>query len=763
MTVDQTNRILLILFAASIAVGWICFDERLSRLGDNAEFIVISKGLATGHGMSFVHGPEPEPARKFPPGYPAILAVTQLFTTNNVNLMKSISVFFFALLIPLTWLVVREIDDELTAYIVAVASLLSPHLIEFSHQVLSEVPYAAVSMAGILYLIRWRSTTDIRSLAILVCLAVAAYYIRTIGLTVIGALVCTQFLDRRFKIGFLVGTAAAILILPWVLHSSAYLDQFSSVNPYKTDESPMISIGFLGERLLKNLDRYGFTFFPWAFAPFIDHRYPPTLLSVSVGLVVDLLLLYYLVVCLRRSRKDASIPVYLALYLIVVLLWPAVWADTRFVIPIIPLAIYGIVWSIRDLLGRLPIPAPYCKWVPLVIAISVLGANGVRSAMMQVDHKPYHAAWRNYFDSADWVRYNTPEDAIIVCRKPFLMHVMSGRTTLTYPWIEPTSLLKALDDAKADYVVADVLFGSTARVLIPAIQAHGSSFFPVQTYEESQTMVYEFLGFEDKKGKLAKLREKLRAFENLIDRDARDPANWQKLYALGTMFHQAGDFQTARSVYERVVPRMRTESNVMLNLGILHFSQSRFNEAIAAFTDAVNLAPRNPQLRLGLAQAYEQVGNHAKASEHAREAFKLSPKSRVALQTIARCAVELGNAEEAEMAYNHALKLEPQSITLRNDLALFYIKSERYEDAYGILNKLISDKPERTEFRLDMVTTLINLGRLDAARSYGIDLLRYHQHSLSGNLKSVADQVLGELATKLGVTRETLEAEATAN
>jgi hypothetical protein len=56
-------------------VDWTCFDEKLSRLVDNAEFIVIAKSLVTWHGMSFLHDPKPEPASKFPPGYPGILAV----------------------------------------------------------------------------------------------------------------------------------------------------------------------------------------------------------------------------------------------------------------------------------------------------------------------------------------------------------------------------------------------------------------------------------------------------------------------------------------------------------------------------------------------------------------------------------------------------------------------------------------------------------------------------------------------------------------
>ena len=138
-------------------------------------------------------------------------------------------------------------------------------------------------------------------------------------------------------------------------------------------------------------------------------------------MLIDLLFLYFIVMTIRRSRKEAPIGVYLALYTVVVMLWPQIWADPRFIVPIIPLAIYAFYWSVRDLLGKIPVPRQITYWAPFAVVATVLCANAARSAATQIDHLPYHAAWRNYFESADWVRYNTPQDALIVCRKPFLM------------------------------------------------------------------------------------------------------------------------------------------------------------------------------------------------------------------------------------------------------------------------------------------------------------------------------------------------------
>jgi tetratricopeptide (TPR) repeat protein len=721
--------------------------------------MILAKGIVTGHGMSWVHGPIPEPARKFPPGYPAILAIPQLISRDNVILMKSLSVFFFALCIPLTWLVIREIDTEIAATIVACSALLSPHLIEFSHQVLSEIPYAAVSLAGVLFLIRNRGSDD-RGLLVVVVLAVASYYVRTIGLTMIGAVVCVQFLDRRYKHGFLMGTAAAAMIAPWVLQSSAYLDQFSSVNPYQTESSTMVSVSFLVDRISQNLDSYGLMFFPKAFAPFMSFRPPHTWVSNSLAVTVDLLILYFMVMTIRRSRLEAPIGVYLLLYFIVVLLWPEVWADTRFVVPIIPLAIYALLWSARDLINRIPIPERYGRWAPYAFSCIVLLSHGSESARTQIDHAPYEPMWANYFQSAEWIKDNTPEDALIACRKPFLMNVLSGRKTMSYPWVKPIQLLRSLNDGGTDWVVSDVLFGSTARYLNPTIAQYPESFRSALTFRGSKTHVFKYL----EHAKIKQLDAQLAVLNKTTDQDPNDKASWRALYALGTQFHSVNDLELAREIYERVLPVLGKDPNILRNLGILHFVESRYNEAIDVLTDALEQSPDDVGARLGLAQAHERVGNWVKASDEAKRVYRQDAKSAAALHTIARCADALGNQKKSAEAFFEALGLEPESAVLRIGLAALYSRDGRYDEASTLLDKgLLEGDPKRVDFRLKMITRLTRTGHVETAQWYVTDLLTHYRTAISqARLDQQAIQVLKEFAGNAGTSLEAVISSALA-
>lgn len=757
---SRTNRILLAFFAASIAVGWLCFDERLSRLGDNAEFIVISKSLVTGHGMSFVHGPEPEPARKFPPGYPGILAITQLISPDDINLMKSVSVFFFALTVPLVWLVIREIDTEWAATIIAVTALASPHLIEYSHQVLSEIPYCAFSLAMILALLRYRESDDNKKLLIVICLAVASYYIRTVGLTAIGAVVCTHFLDRRYRQGFLLGIVATFLILPWVLSSSAYLDQLSSINPYKTETDPGVGVGELVERVSTNLQRYGLMFLPHTFVPlggFID---TPGLHIDLLALVIDLLFVYFIVMTLRRSRKEAPLAVYLSLFMIVVLLWPSIWSDTRFLIPIIPLAIYGLFWSVRDLVRRLPVPETAKTYVPFVAAALVLLANVSRTAATQVDHPPYNAGWRNYFDSAEWIRDNTPEDVLVVCRKPFLMNVISGRKTMGYPWIDPRALVDSLDSAQADVVVSDALFSTTRQYLNRAILGYPESFLQMAMLRESGTVVFEFLGY-DRDGNLATLARKRRELEAHLENVPADITRWNQLYEIGTVYHRKNRIGKALEIYEAVVPHMGHLAVVWHNIGIIHYTEGRYSESVAAYQEAVKRGPKNARAKLGLAQAYEAAGDYRASIGAAREVLQIDSNSALAHHTIARSAMALDQDEQAEASFKAALQLEPNSLQIGNDLASLLLKRGKAADAYALLKQMVDQNPTQPALRLNLVSSLTTLDRLDEARQHLNHLLQNHAQQISeGPLSAVTRGVMRMLANKLGTTPEALVAEA---
>ena len=64
----------LFIVAATFLLGVWTFDAKLSLSGDNAEFIALAHSLAQGEGLLHINSPDPQPATKYPFGFPLLLA-----------------------------------------------------------------------------------------------------------------------------------------------------------------------------------------------------------------------------------------------------------------------------------------------------------------------------------------------------------------------------------------------------------------------------------------------------------------------------------------------------------------------------------------------------------------------------------------------------------------------------------------------------------------------------------------------------------------
>ena len=102
--------------------------------------------------------------------------------------------------------------------------------------------------------------------------------------------------------------------------------------------------------------------------------------------------------------------------------------------------------------------------------------------------------WRNFYSCADWVRINTPRDAVVMNRKPELFYVRAKRAGLVYPFTRDTrKIMSAIDSMHVSYVVLDN-FGWTAtsaEYLYPAIQGNQDRFKIAYALNNPPTVVYE--------------------------------------------------------------------------------------------------------------------------------------------------------------------------------------------------------------------------------------------------------------------------------
>jgi hypothetical protein len=268
-------------------------------------------------------------------------------------------------------------------------------------------------------------------------------------------------------------------MLPWVLRNSAaggggvYLNQLIQVNPY-FPERGLLDVAGLWERVVGHLHFYlslGLTGTLWP-------TFEATGSAITPGSVAMLALLGGFAWRSVQQKRHLLLLIYAVFFLGTVLLWP--WPGDRFILPLVPVLLLFSVTAVADGVARLR--SKGAGPTTIVLAVVLLGlalqanTRGL-TKLARESQADYRPEWRNYFEAGLWLRANSPEDAIVSCRKAFWFHVVSGRRTFVYAFKEPDVVVADLDAKVADYAIVEQLgYSHTQRFLVPALQSQADRF-----------------------------------------------------------------------------------------------------------------------------------------------------------------------------------------------------------------------------------------------------------------------------------------------
>jgi hypothetical protein len=193
----------------------------------------------------------------------------------------------------------------------------------------------------------------------------------------------------------------------------------------------------------------------------------------------------------RLQRHRDLLVLIVAATFAMLLLWPSAWAGARFLHGILPILILAAVFGLADACARWlrrPIPNALLFALPLAFLPSVVLLHRVARA-------DYPAPYAAFFRAADWIRENTPEDAVVCVRKPYLFHWRSRRACDVFPYTADTNrVVEAIEEMNASYVIVDRLgFIATPRFLVPALAQHSERFQIVDEASEEDVLVARFL------------------------------------------------------------------------------------------------------------------------------------------------------------------------------------------------------------------------------------------------------------------------------
>lgn len=481
---------LLGILVVHLVLAFLLFNPRPFTGGDNAHYIILAESIGTGQGYRDLHIVGTPLHAKYPPLYPAALAVVRSLG-GGLAAFKALSVVFTTASLALLFLIGQRRLGTKTALLVTSVAALNPVLLEYSHWVLSEAAFMVLVLTAL-----WAMDHDDnarRWVGVAVAAAVLSYFTRTAGLALLMALFVSVGWRRRwrqFGVVGLVTLAAVGAWWRWVANAVAsgaegYGTEFLRINPYTADEGFLGPVGLV-VRVLGNA---------WTY---VIEVIPDTLSGGGSGVISAIATIAGVIVAgsalvawWRGIRRGGALELFALFYTGLILVWPALWTDERFLLPLLPVLLVLSADGIPDAFALVDRKTP--GWaLPLVTAcLMVLAVPGNVQRISSTgtcrgeyrrgdDLACYNPMWRSFVESARWVRDETPADAVVVSRKPRLFFYFARRRTAPFPLFgDDGAKLAAFEAAGASYVVVSGSAPGSDVFLVPLILGNPDRFSPL--------------------------------------------------------------------------------------------------------------------------------------------------------------------------------------------------------------------------------------------------------------------------------------------
>ena len=340
---------LAVLVVSFLAAYAYTFDSKIAMLGDNASYYILGKALSLGEGYTDINYVKQTSNNHYPPGYPAIISIVLLFTKSIISIKILNGVFFIMGLLLLFELIDRITENEIFAFVITMLTLVNSHLLWYSSIMMSEIPFFFFSILSIWAFVKMKpeklSWKDPYLILCIVAMLIA-YYIRSLGIALLGGYFFYFILQKKWKpiLMFLVTFLAGAL--PWFIRGQklgggSYMKQLSMINPYQPALGKA-DFGDFVDRVLNNFSRYVTFEIPSAIFPVKQPEYGTSYSAGDWALGLLMVgLIFYGIFSLPKYRW--LILGYILGTLAILMIWPDVWIGVRFIVPIIPLLILGLV------------------------------------------------------------------------------------------------------------------------------------------------------------------------------------------------------------------------------------------------------------------------------------------------------------------------------------------------------------------------------------------------------------------------------------
>ncbi len=203
--------------------------------GDNYMYLILARSIREHGRYVNLHIPGEPPHTKFPPLFPLLLAIFS--GGRSIVGAKLLVIFTYWILLFFVFRFYNEIDRK-NGWILFLFFSVPPYLLLYAQSIYSDIPYTLFSFLTLYFIFLYEKRKEQKYLYFSLIFAIAAFYTRTIGITLL-SVPLFLFLRKRKKEGFIYGIILIVAMALWFGRNklvggkaSEYFEQWKLVNPY---------------------------------------------------------------------------------------------------------------------------------------------------------------------------------------------------------------------------------------------------------------------------------------------------------------------------------------------------------------------------------------------------------------------------------------------------------------------------------------------------------------------------------------------------
>jgi len=179
--------------------------------------------------------------------------------------------------------------------------------------------------------------------------------------------------------------------------------------------------------------------------------------------------------------------------------------------------------------------------------------------------------------------------------------------------------------------------------------------------------------------------------------------------------HQAGNLQTAESIYRQVLQFEPDNPEALHLLGVIAYQQQRYETAVTLITRSLARKPDFADAHSNLGNALREMGRLDEAELSYRKAIAVNPKFAMANYNLGNILMTRKKFDEASRSFERAISANPRLTEAYTNRGIALKELGRLKEAEASYRKALALKPDLALVHFNLGNTLLEMGCAEKA------------------------------------------------